>query len=187
VKNAHLHQDSDLWNLIKADSVPAFNEVYSRYWEVLFRVAYKRLPSKEIAEEIVQDTFIILWEKRHSIEITTLKSYLFAITRYAIFHYHARQETIRTRMQEMAIMTQSAPDIEAIVNARLLLQLVDIIAAELPEKSRQVFADNKLKDHSLSESAQSFNISVKTAEGHLTRALKTVRLKLGTLYTTLFM
>lgn len=187
MKNAHLQPDSSLWSLIKADSIPAFNEVYARYWEVLFRVAYKRLPSKEIAEEIVQDTFIILWEKRHTIEITTLKSYLFAITRYAIFHYHARQETIRARMLEMAAMTASAPDIEAVVNARLLLQLVDAIAAELPEKSRLVFAANKLQDHALAASAESFNISVKTAEGHLTRALKTVRLKLGTLYSTLFL
>lgn len=184
MKNTNLLSDSTLWNLIKADSIPAFNEVYSRYWEPLFRVAYKRLPSKETAEEIVQDTFIILWEKRHDINITTLKSYLFAITRYAIFHYLARQESIRSRLLEMRPVT--TPDIETIVNAKLLLQLVETIAAELPEKSRQIFTDNKLKDHSLSESAQTFNISVKTAEGHLTRALKTLKLKLGTYYNYFF-
>jgi RNA polymerase sigma-70 factor (ECF subfamily) len=193
VKNARTHPDSthtdkDLWNLIKADSVYAFNEVYARYWDLLFHVALKRLQTKEIAEEIVQDTFIILWEKRHHIEIESLKNYLFAITRYTIFHYLARQESIAARMQEMSRSTalNKAPDIESIVNARLLLQLIDIVSNDLPEKNREVFRHNKLRDYSILQSADTFDISPKTAEGHLTKALKIIRLKLSTLYTSVF-
>ncbi|WP_146217637.1 sigma-70 family RNA polymerase sigma factor [Chitinophaga sp. S165] len=191
MKNAHIHPDStctdnDLWYMIKADSVDAFNEVYSRYWDLLFHVTMKRLQVREIAEEIVQDTFIILWEKRHTIEITALKPYLFAITRYAVFHYLASKQTIASRMKALSDITPNDADIESLVNDRLLLQLIETIANELPEKSRQVFYYNKLLDYSIPQAAETFNISTKTAEGHLTKALKILRLKLSALHSTLF-
>lgn len=175
------HTDNYLWELIKGDSVDAFNEVYSRYWELLFRAACKRLDSKETAEEIVQDTFIVLWEKRHTIEINSLKNYLFAITKYAVFHYLVKQQSISEKLNELSRTARPVCDIEEIVNARLLLQLIDTMANELPEKSRLVFRHNKLRDHSILQAARSFDISPKTAEGHLTRALKSLRLKLSAL------
>ncbi|MCF6406530.1 sigma-70 family RNA polymerase sigma factor [Chitinophaga filiformis] len=195
MKNAHIHPDSTctdkyLWDMIRADSVDAFNEVYNRYWGLLFHVTMKRLQVKEIAEEIVQDTFIILWEKRHDIEISALKPYLFAITRYAVFHYLASKQTIASRMKTLAHMSEAdsskGADVEALVNDRLLLQLIETVASELPEKSRQVFYYNKLLDYSISQAAETFNISQKTAEGHLTKALKILRLKLSALHTVLF-
>jgi DNA-directed RNA polymerase specialized sigma24 family protein len=171
VKNAHIHPastytDKYLWDLIRADSVDAFNEVYERYWDLVFRITLKRLHAKEIVEEIVQDA-------------------LLAITRYAVFHYVARQQTITSRMAGMQQDDQTG-NIEDIVNSRLLLQLVDSIAEELPEKSKQVFRQHKLRGYSVSQTAEAFNISPKTAEGHLTKAMKVLRLKLGTLYSTLF-
>nr|WP_236059901.1 sigma-70 family RNA polymerase sigma factor [Chitinophaga rhizophila] len=178
--------------MIRNDSVDAFNEVYNRYWDVLFQVTKKRLQVKEVAEEIVQDTFIILWEKRHHIEISVLKHYLFAITRYAVFHYMARQQTIASRIKVLSHTPQlsgtnasAGADIESLVNDRLLLQLIETIAGELPEKSRQVFRYNKLLDYSILQAAQNFDISPKTAEGHLTKALKLLRVKLNTLYNIL--
>jgi RNA polymerase sigma-70 factor (ECF subfamily) len=195
VKNAHIHPhstdtDKYLWDMIKADSVDAFNEVYNRYWDLLYRITLRRLHIKEIAEEIVQDTFIILWEKRHDIEISALKQYLFAITRYAVFHYLARQQTVSSRMKELSYTpdvsdSSKSSDIEGLVNDRLLLQLIETVANELPEKSRQVFRYNKLLDYSILQAAQTFDISPKTAEGHLTKALKTLRLKLSALYSTM--
>lgn len=195
MKNAHIHPDSTctdnyLWDMIRADSVDAFNEVYNRYWDLLFHVTMKRLHAKEIAEEIVQDTFIILWEKRHDIEISALKPYLFAITRYAVFHYLASRQTIATRMKTLSDMAATSgskdADVESLVNDRLLLQLIETVASELPEKSRQVFYYNKLLDYSIGQAAETFNISQKTAEGHLTKALKILRLKLSALHSFLF-
>ncbi|WP_106601740.1 sigma-70 family RNA polymerase sigma factor [Chitinophaga ginsengisoli] len=195
MKNAHIHPDSTytdnyLWDMIRADSVDAFNEVYNRYWDLLFHVTMKRLHVKEIAEEIVQDTFIILWEKRHDIEISALKPYLFAITRYAVFHYLASRQTIAARMKTLSDMAEASgnkeTDVESLVNDRLLLQLIETVASELPEKSRQVFYYNKLLDYSIGQAAETFNISQKTAEGHLTKALKILRLKLSALHTLLF-
>jgi RNA polymerase sigma factor (sigma-70 family) len=196
VKNTHFHPDSTytdehLWDMIRVDSVDAFNEVYNRYWDILYNVTLKRLQVREVAEEIVQDTFIILWEKRHQIAITVLKHYLFAITRYAVFHYIARQQTIASRMKALSHTPQLSSnnnrdaDIESLVNDRLLLQLIETISNELPEKSRQVFRYNKLFDYSILQAAKTFDISPKTAEGHLTKALKTLRVKLNTLYSTL--
>lgn len=175
--------------MIRADSVDAFNEVYNRYWDLLFHVTMKRLHVKEIAEEIVQDTFIILWEKRHDIEISALKPYLFAITRYAVFHYLASRQTIAARMKTLSQMAENSgkdADVESLVNDRLLLQLIETVASDLPEKSRQVFYYNKLLDYSITQAAETFNISPKTAEGHLTKALKILRLKLSALHTFLY-
>lgn len=174
------HTDDFLLSRLQEHSLDAFNELYARYWERLYAMAYKRLGVKEIAEEIVQDCFIVLWEKRETIQVTSLSAYLSAIVKYSIFHYIAREKNIATRRKEATRETPETP-LEEMVDNKLLLRLIEDWSDELPQKSRLIFQYNKLKDYSITQTAKALNIAPKTAEAHITRTLKHLRAWLQTI------
>lgn len=171
--------------MVQQDSAEAFTELYERHWKNCFAQAYKRLRSTTAAEEIVQEAFLALWERRAAIQPDNLPAYLGAIVKYAVFHQMAKEEQ-RPGAKKMAgdEMTAfaagaDASRLEEQVEARCLARLVDLSARELPEKCRLVFKYNKQLGYTMPEVASTLDISLKTAEAHLTKALKYIRLKLG--------
>src|SRR5260370_40208373 len=92
--------EDELVQLLKQDRLGAFREIYSRYWKKLFDEAYKRLKSRELAEEVVQELFTNLWTKRQVLQInTTIGAYLHsAIANQVIDIY--RKELVRSRYKE---------------------------------------------------------------------------------------
>ncbi|WP_119078595.1 RNA polymerase sigma factor [Chitinophaga alhagiae] len=176
-------EDKVLFEHIRKDNVSAFRELYDRYWNKLFFVCHKRLPSAAICEEIVQDVFIVLWKKRHALEIDHPSRYLATMARHAVYHHLARenrQEEARHRYLHKGPST--AAGLEEAVDNKMMMELVKKLADNLPEKCRLVFVYNKIEDKPLSEVAGMLKISPKTAENHLTRALKNIRLNLARLF-----
>ncbi|HEY4289220.1 MAG TPA: sigma-70 family RNA polymerase sigma factor [Puia sp.] len=170
--------DSELLRLLKQDNAPAFQELYDRYWDKLYYLAHKRLKSATAAEEIVQNVFLIIWRKRRTLKIEEPAAYLAAVTRYAVYHYMAAERR-RAEKEEIAGSRQAvSTDLEMLIEDRLLLEIVMQQANELPKKCRLVFIYNKIEDQPLPEVAERLNISVKTAEAHLTKALRQIRTRL---------
>jgi len=170
------YADTELVLQLSESDHDAFTEIYNRYWRKLYYLAFKHLRSSELAEETVQDTFLNLWRKRSSIRIENLPFYLAAMTRYAVYRQLSKLKKVVS--DEVAETVEMVSDPSA-MDDRLLLQLVEKLAHTLPEKCRLVFIYNKLLDQPLSDVAQQLNISQKTAEAHLTKALKAIRGKLG--------
>jgi len=74
--------DDRLVSLLKTiDQKEAFTEIYNRYWDKLYYIAYKHLQSEAASEEIVQDVFLTFWKKRAQFDIQILQAYLAAMTR----------------------------------------------------------------------------------------------------------
>lgn len=170
--------DSQLLSLLKQDNAPAFQELYDRYWQKLYYVAHKRLKSSTAAEEVVQNVFLTIWRKRKTLKIEEPAAYLTAVTRYAVYHYVAAEKR-RAQKEGIASGRQmEAVAVEMMIDDKLLLEIVKQQANELPEKCRLVFIYNKLEDQPLPEVAERLNISVKTAEAHLTKALRLIRSRL---------
>jgi RNA polymerase sigma-70 factor (family 1) len=170
--------DSTLLRLLQQNDSTAFQELYNRYWSKLYFLAHKRLKSAVAAEEIVQNVFMTLWRKRKTLKINDLAPYLAAVTRYAVYHYLAAEKR-RTQKEEVAGNRSAATvAMEMIIDDKQLLEIVKHEVNELPEKCRLVFIYNKLEDQTLPEVAERLNISVKTAEAHLTKALRLIRRKL---------
>ena len=170
--------DSDLLRLLQQSDSTAFQELYTRYWSKLYFLAHKRLKSAMAAEEIVQNVFLTLWRKRKTLRIEEPAAYLAAVTRYAVYHYVAAEKR-RTENEKMAGRRSGGivPG-ELLIDDKQLLEIVKQQANALPERCRLVFIYNKLEDQTLPEVAQRLNISVKTAEAHLTKALRLIRSKL---------
>ena len=171
--------DAELLQLLQQDHATAFRELYQRYWDKLYYLAHKRLQSAAAAEEIVQDVFLILWEKRKRLAITSLPAYLAAMTRYAVYRYLAKEKRMAEHQQALGRLAKPGVLDEPAIDSKLILDMVKKLSCKLPEKCRLVFIYNKIDDQSLPEVAKKLQISVKTAESHLTKALRIIRTHIG--------
>jgi len=180
------YSDTELTTLLQQGSEESFTEIYNRYWTRLYYLAHQHLRSAVAAEEVVQDVFLALWQKREKLNIHSLPLYLAAMTRYKVYYIIARQEKYRETEIETLKMEPVTVDEEKAIDDKLLLEIIEKLSAHLPEKCRLVFIHNKLLDQPLNQVAEELGISIKTAEAHLTKALKNIRTNLGNTLSILF-
>lgn len=177
--------DTELAALLREGKEGAFTEIYNRYWRKLYFTAHKLLKSSEKAEEVIQEVFITLWEKREDLNIQSLPLYLAAMTRYSVYRVFSQQKKYQQiEIDSIKVEPGSIGDVESIEHT-ILLDIIEKLSNSLPEKCRLVFIRNKLMDQSIKDVAAELNISTKTAEAHLTKALKIMRAKLGNSLTLL--
>lgn len=171
------YTDQELVALLKQGDHLAFQEVFERYWNKLLAIAYNHTRDKSDAEEIVQEVFVSLWSKRNQLEILALNRYLGTAVKFTVFNNYYRK---RKRIDEMIskMPYQESYEIEDEIAVRFLQEQIDAIVTNLPEKCRLVFKYSReagLKNH---EIAKEMDISEKTVEAHLSKALKTLKGKL---------
>jgi RNA polymerase sigma factor (sigma-70 family) len=172
--------DNDLFALVKKDNELAYTELYNRYWQKLYFVAHKHLKSDAEAREIVQEVFFTIWAKRKSLIIESFSPYVAAMARYAVYVSLARNKRQTEKISEEVISKQPlSTALDDLLENKWMLEKISALSSALPEKCRLVFIKNKLLDQSLMQVAADLNISPKTAEVHLTKALKIMRDKLG--------
>ncbi len=169
-----------LWirEISQSDSQVAFESLYLTYFERLLRFIILYVHSLSEAEEIVSDTFLVLWNNRKALpEITNFDSYLYAIARHkAISHYriqHMTKVDLNDKTVDFFIHTETTPE-EELISKETKQRLNDAINA-LPYKCKMTFKlvrEDKLK---YKEVAAILDISVKTVEAHLATAIKKIR------------
>jgi RNA polymerase sigma-70 factor (ECF subfamily) len=173
-----LYDDAELADLLKLGDEPAFTEIYNRYWDKLYFIAHKLLKDTDNAEEIVQEVFLTLWRKKETLEIQSLTQYLAAMTRYAVYRHLAKEKQLKENKNIVSLLNIDGVA-EMNIDNKILLEIIYQLSNKLPEKCRLVFQYNKLQDMSLADVAEKLDISQKTAEGHLTKALRTIRTSLS--------
>jgi RNA polymerase sigma-70 factor (ECF subfamily) len=100
------HIQTILWELLQGHELVAFDEIYRRYWQGLYSMAYKRVQSREISEEIVQDIFTSLWASRTSSSITNLSAYLFTAVKYKVINHQAKEISRKSYAKEQVRMVR---------------------------------------------------------------------------------
>lgn len=160
----------------KSDSA-AFAELFKRYWKRVHAMTYSRVRSEEVTKEIVQDLFISLWDKRESLVIKNLPAYLYTAVKNRVLNYIESQVV---RQKHWDYYKQFIPERENVtendVELNELMEALEDGIDQLPEKSRTIFKLNRLEGHSVSEIANSLNLSEKAIQYHLTKSMKTIRL-----------
>ena len=173
------YSDTCLLDQLKLQDFDAFEEIYQRYWKQLYSISYRGVRSREIAEEIVQDIFTSLWEKRNSNAIETLSAYLQAAVKYKVINHIHREMTKKAYLDafEVAPKQQVNPTEELV----LLDDLNDALEREikkLPEKRQLIFKLHRQQNLSMKQVASQLGISEKTVENQLSKAVKVLRLSL---------
>jgi RNA polymerase sigma-70 factor (family 1) len=157
----------------------AFEAIYKLYWHRLYLTAYSKVESHAEAEEIVQNIFSTLWEKRQTLLITNLGAYLQISVRNRIIN-HIRGRITQRKYWEyyknyIPLGRESTADA---VMYDDLAEAVEVAVNRLPEKSRQVFRLNRLEGKSIREIANLMKLSEKAIEYHLTQSIKELKVHL---------
>lgn len=168
--------DGELVVLIQQGNVQAFAEVYNRYWDKLYNSAHKRLNNQNACEEIVQDVFTKYWAKKDTLLITTgLSNYLQTAIKYSVIDFY-RAELTKTKFLD-ANKHQVPTDNSNEENIYLqdLKKMIAAAVETLPTKCKQVYELSRVEHKTNKEIAVLLDISEKTVEGHLTKALQILR------------
>lgn len=172
-------QDEELVKGLKEGQRTAFEMIFRRYWYALYRSVYARVRSHEEAEEIVQDLFSTIWDKRDSLVIPHLANYLFAASRRRVLN-HIRSQSVRDKYAEYYLHCTSAEEsvTDEIVAHNELSQIIEEAVSRLPEKTQEIFRLNRLEGYSIPELSEYLKLPKRTIGYHLTKSLKEVRMHL---------
>jgi RNA polymerase sigma-70 factor (family 1) len=166
--------DFELIDLLKSGDENAFREIYNRYWKLLFKTAYNILQDFATAQDITQNIFINLWERRKEAKIQSLKPYLQQATRFAVFRAIKEQQTDKAFYERLADVTA-----DIIIDDPLLFkeqqELLKSIINALPEDCREAFRLSREDNMTYKQIAATLGISEKTVEKRISKSLMNIR------------
>ena len=170
--------DKNFIKSLKSGDELAYKKLYDDYYVWLCNYIYKLSNNRKLSEDIVQDTFLKFYKKRKKISIHyNLKNYLFKAS-YHQFLQHLRKNKVKYDILDTIkweAIADTYDEQEEVKYEKIdhIYKLID----ELPPKCREVFIKSKLDKLKYKEIASDMEISVKTVENHISKALKFLRSK----------
>jgi RNA polymerase sigma-70 factor (ECF subfamily) len=165
-------------NLSKGNLL-AFNTLYNEYSGRLYRFALGYLKSEAEAEELVQEVFTKIWEKRADLKKElSFKSFLFTIA-FNIIRKHFRTKAYLSEYFKTEIISEPDMQTSQKITYDSLYQYITELVNQLPERRKEIFIKSRFEGLSIKEIAEKLKISHKTVENQLTDALKFIRTNLN--------
>jgi RNA polymerase sigma-70 factor (family 1) len=173
--------DSDLWLSISQDDSKAFALLFDRYWSKTYRTAFLHLRDKVACTEITHDIFLNLWLKRASLNIESFPGYLAASARYHIFKHIKVAKAIPLQYIEDMEHTGKAMhhnNGDQKIQYEELMNKVESYLNDLPKRCKEIFILSRMENLSNDQIANRLQISKRTVENQITRALQHLRVSL---------
>lgn len=165
--------DHELLGMIKENNALAFEALYRRYWKKLYVTALNKTQDTDVAEEITQEIFVDLWERRNSLNVSNISAYLNAAVRFKVIS--AYKEQLKTQIEYLDIPDNSAHNSLAVEDFEK--SLANAVAL-LPEKTREIFCMSRLESKTVKEISSILDTPERTVEYHITQSLRFLRLHL---------
>lgn len=174
--------DSDKIKHLREGSRSVFEELFNLHYPSLKLIAHKYVLSSQEAEDIVHNVFLNLWEKREHLNVReSLTPYLQTSVRNASLN-HLKQKKVRDSYRSTLLIRLSEADPAGNPSDEMIRQeQADEIKKainQLPDKCRQIFQMSRFEEMKNQEISDSLEISLRTVENQLYRALKALRKKL---------
>ncbi len=175
--------DRKLWQAVQQDDVGAYNQLFDRYAQSLYKRAACFIKDSMLAEELVMDVLFDLWQKRNSLPVPDdIPSYLNRSVRNRVL-----MEIRKSLPETQALDTLTKYEIADTKSAdhELLVQdherVYERLVSKLPPKQQVIFRMNREEDLSYTKISNKLRVSVKTVEKQMSSALTTLRKHAGVL------
>lgn len=170
MSSEHLHTSTQL-------DQATFEDLFKSNFAYLCNFAKQYVEDGDTAQDLCQKVFIQLWEKRATLDSNqNLKSYLFTAVKNSCLNYIRDHKKYRSKIldldcgdiefSEQAVDRLATNDLQAVIEEAL---------NQLPEKCRKVFEMSRFQEMKYKEIAEELDISQKTVEAHMSKALKLLR------------
>jgi len=166
--------DTELARRIKQGDHEAFRAFFEAHHEALFRFLMSKGIAEAVAEDLIQQAFVLIWEKRNGIEADkSLRAYLFRIA-YTRMLNHIRDHS-KFDSDEPVPESETLQTPEDYAQHSELTEAVEDAIQAMPDKRRMVFDFCFMQGFTYREAADTLEISPKTVENHMGLALKEIR------------
>lgn len=182
--------EKDWVQAVQGGDKKTFKLIFETYYHPLTRFAYRYLKSEPEAESAVQDVFLWIWEKRETWSVEgKLKTYLFRAVKYQCLDLIRRQDVRKKYIRELAESQEQVqpPNIHgAGFDEEKFRKLTKEAIEDLPERARIIYKLSRVEGLTYSEIADVLEISPKTVESQMSRALNILRTRLSNYLGLLF-
>ena len=168
---------SEDFSLLLSDSGEAFLKyLFDKYYGELCKLSFRYIGRSDIAEDVVQDVFINIWNKRNTLNyIGEIKPCLIRSVINASLNYIKSKYASQNFEDESKLSTlHTGIGYNEDLHGHELQKLLEIAIGQLPEKCREIFSMSRLSGLSHKEIAENLDISTKTIEAQITIALKKI-------------
>lgn len=155
-----------------------FEDIFKTYAKDLKRYIFFKTQDIDLAEDILQDTFIKLWDNCDNVSYVKVKSYLYTVATN-LFLNHKKHEKVVRKYQSLPFESVSNETPEFIIIEQEFLRKIEITIASLPEKQREVFLLNRFEKKKYKEIALLLQVSIKTVEKRMHNALLVMKKEIG--------
>jgi RNA polymerase sigma-70 factor (family 1) len=172
--------DKELLGLLSQGDEKAFKQLYDRYWQKMYAYALRLLNDTEQSEDLLQDVFISLWERKRSLDIDNLSAYLFSSVRYAAYN-QLKQRNSRDTL--MIIHEVDMPQVEAADHILLSTELqtaYEQLLENMPAQRKRIFKMRYEEDLTTRSIAEHLQIAQKTVQNHLFISYQQIRSLIST-------
>lgn len=155
-----------------------YNKVFYTYAKDLKMHLYFKYKDMASAEDILQDTFIKLWNNCSKVTLEKVKSYLYTVANNAFLDVKKHENVVR-KHQKGFVNYNETESPEFLMIEEEFLQKVERVIASLPEKQREVFVMSRIEKLKYKEISDKLGISVKAIEKRMRNALIVIRKEIG--------
>lgn len=154
-----------------------FEQLFDAYYDELHHFIYFKSGDTQLAEDIVQDAFLKVWEVRSKVRLESARALLYTMTGN-LFANRYKRKKLDFKLQQTLVEDRHFETPEFELELKEFDHKLQRVLTELNEKCRTVFLMNRIEKMTYSEIAQSLNISVKAVEKRMKKALEYIHSKI---------
>ncbi|WP_231463943.1 RNA polymerase sigma factor [Pedobacter sp. Leaf132] len=177
--------DLHLFDLLKQGNEQAFSKIYKLYWAELYNAAYKRLPEKEKCQDVIQNVFADLWNRKAELDLQKPLAYLHTAVRFQVLKHIQRgsKNSFLYQAFEGKLISPLRADGELL--EKEAKDLIELFIKALPKKRRKIFILHYFEGLSTAKISVDLNISQKTVQNQLTTATHALKFRLTHIFLTI--
>jgi len=166
--------DIHLMNGVLNNDYSSYNQLFTRYYTPLCRFVYGFVANRHDTEDIVQDVFLSLWDRRAKIRVTdNVKAYLYEMAKNTTLNHIRKEDNYRATLEQ--IETATHYDGNEAIDAAEMVDVVRDCIDRLPDRSRRIFLLDRIDGLKQKDISEQLGISVKTVKNQIWMALQALK------------